>query len=124
MNGPHGNQHSPAVACEAIVPIRLAERWETAYRRYGRASTLAARATPGDRQTAHAVATTSAQVAAAWRDMAKTDGIAWWALAALRAAAEAFEAQARNWQARAELSGGTTAMGSRPTVIRRPADHG
>ena len=120
----NGANRGQTAARGVIMPIGLAERWESAYRRYGRAFNLAAHAAPGDQQAAHALAMTSAQVAAVWREMARSEGIAWWASAALRAASDAFDAQAQNWRARAQINGGSAPMASRPTVIRRPADHG
>lgn len=79
----------------------LVARWEAAYRLYGEASEQAARAEAGDRGAAEAVAASSWQVASLWREMATETGLSWWALAALRAAAQAFEQQARDWHARA-----------------------
>ena len=120
-----GDPYGPAVAGAAIVPLRLVERWEAAYRRYGQASTRAARSQPGDRQAARAVASTSAQVALHWRDIARTEGLVWWMLAALRAAADAFEAQARDWQARADYAAGSPPSPvDRPPVTGPPTNHG
>jgi hypothetical protein len=83
------------------VPARLVSRWEEAYRQYGVAFDHAARMEAGDRQAAEAVAAASWQVAGLWRDMATAVPLSWWLLAALRAAADAFEAQARSWHAKA-----------------------
>jgi hypothetical protein len=115
-------QGEPAASGAVVVPVRLVERWERAYRQYGQASTRAARSPAGDRPAARAVAATSREVAAIWREIATTPGLPWWVLAALRAAADAFEAQARDWQARSEFEGG--ASPARAPVTRRPTDHG
>jgi len=120
VSGDQNQQGEPAAS--GAVPVRLVQRWERAYRQYGQASTRAARSAAGDRPAARAVAAASREVAAIWREVAQTPGLPWWALAALRAAADAFEAQARDWQARAEVEGG--APMARPPVTRRPTDHG
>jgi len=84
-----------------LAPETLVARWEAAYRRYTEATRLAGRANAGDRAAAETLASTSRQVATTWRDIATTVVLPWWVLAALRAAAEAFEAQARSWHTRA-----------------------
>jgi hypothetical protein len=84
-----------------VAPETLIARWEAAYRQYTEATRLAGRANAGDRAAAEALASTSWAVATTWRDLATTVVLPWWALAALRAAAEAFEAQARTWHTRA-----------------------
>src|SRR5262249_44923782 len=68
---------------------------------YGEASKAAASSVAGDRDAAREMAAASWEVAAAWREMESTADIPWWALAALCAAAQAFEIQARDWNARA-----------------------
>jgi hypothetical protein len=83
-----------------IVPDELVQRWEDAYRRYGEASK--ASVVVGDQQAARAVASTSWQVAAVLREMDARSRLPWWMAAAVCAAAEAFEFQARDWSARAE----------------------
>lgn len=82
----------------------LVTQWEAAYRAYGEASEHAARSVAGDPDAAEAVAAASWQVASLWRDIATSQEVPWWVLAALRAAAEVFEQQARDWQARAQHS--------------------
>ncbi|HEU5476134.1 MAG TPA: hypothetical protein VFV67_36370 [Actinophytocola sp.] len=85
----------------AMLPEKLVYRWESAYRRYGEASKAASTLTAGDRDAAREMAAASWEVAAAWREMESTADMPWWALAALSAAVQAFEFQARDWNARA-----------------------
>lgn len=85
-----------------MVPEELVRRWESAYRRYGEASKTAVSAVPGDRGAAGEMAAASSEVAAAWRAMESIVDLPWWILAALVAAAQAFEFQARDWNARAD----------------------
>ncbi|HKS46869.1 MAG TPA: hypothetical protein VJT49_17515 [Amycolatopsis sp.] len=66
----------------------LIRAWEDAYRRYG--SAAGANVAPASRA-----------VALAWRDIASTSRLPWWVLAAVESAAEAFEDQAEQWEARA-----------------------
>jgi hypothetical protein len=82
------------------VPDDLAQRWEVAYRRYGESCT--ASTVTSDQQVAQAVASASHEVAIVWRDMYARSDLPWWAAAAVCAAAEAFEFQARDWNARKE----------------------
>ncbi|MTD54510.1 hypothetical protein [Amycolatopsis pithecellobii] len=60
--------------------------WEDAYRRYSAA------AGPN-------VVETSRAVACAWRELETAGALPWWLRAAVRSAAEAFEQQARSWEA-------------------------
>jgi hypothetical protein len=83
-----------------MVPDKLVQRWEAAYRRYGTASEAAVRSRPVHPDQARAMATASREVAASWRQMSAVQGLPWWALAALAAAAEAFEGQSREWEQR------------------------
>jgi len=83
-----------------MVPDELVQRWEAAYRRYGAVSEAVARSRPLNPECARAMASASYDVAAAWRHISAVRGAPWWALAALAAAAEAFEAQAREWDQR------------------------
>jgi hypothetical protein len=98
-----------------MVPDKLVERWEAAYRTYGSASKSAASSVAGDRVAARAMAVTSREVAAVWREMESVTDLPWWALAAVGAAAQAFEFQARDWTARAEHAGPPDAY-----AVRRP----
>jgi hypothetical protein len=66
----------------------LIRAWEDAYRRYG--SAAGANVAPASRA-----------VAMAWRDIACMSRLPWWMLAAVESAAEAFEDQAEQWEARA-----------------------
>ncbi|HEU5107800.1 MAG TPA: hypothetical protein VFT95_04415, partial [Micromonosporaceae bacterium] len=60
----------------------------------------AAEAQADDQNVVRLMVSTSAEVAAAWRDLLDAPDLPWWALAALSAAVEAFEAQARDWALR------------------------
>jgi hypothetical protein len=83
-----------------MVPEDLVKRWESAYRRYGNASRASMVA--GDQSAAREMAEASREVAAMWHKMETVSGLPWWALAALVAAAQALDVQARDWSARAE----------------------
>jgi hypothetical protein len=109
-----------------MVPETVLARWESAYRRYGQASKLVAASPAGDREATQQMAATSSELAAVWREMESAPDLAWWVLAAVGAAAQAFEAQARDWSARVEH--GRPEDGARPQVrlVARPrhADRG
>jgi hypothetical protein len=107
-----------------MMPEHLVSRWEAAYRQYGQASRSAASSVAGDRNAAQAMASASWEVAAVWREMESLSDLPWWVLAAVGAAAQAFEFQARDWNARAELDGaGRARPQPRPTPRRRPTPH-
>ncbi len=74
--------------------------WEAAYRQYGRAWEWTARSPKGDPAAAREMASTSWAVAAAWRQIASATTVPWWTLVAIESAAAAFEAQARDYEAR------------------------
>lgn len=84
-----------------MVSERLVSRWEAVYREYGTVSALVSVSEPGDRMVAERMARASRNVAAVWREMESEPDLAWWAVAAVKAAAQAFEYQARDWAARA-----------------------
>lgn len=84
-----------------MVPEKLVSQWESAYRRYGEAAEAATLARRGDSEAGRSMAAASLEVAAAWRQIAGVHGLPWWVLAAIDAAAEAFEVQAREWDERA-----------------------
>lgn len=86
-----------------LVPAELVQRWEVAYRRYGDAVQFAAVSPSMDRGAAHAMVLASHEVASVWRAMETTRGLPWWTVAALAAAAQAFEFQAVDWGMRAEV---------------------
>lgn len=88
-----------------MVSERLILRWEAVYREYGDASALVSASEPGDREVAARMARASRNVAAVWREMESEPDMAWWAVASLGAAAQAFEYQARDWAARAKHVG-------------------
>jgi hypothetical protein len=58
----------------------------------------------GDRDAAREMVLASRNVASAWHALESIADLPWWTAAALRTAAEAFEAQAREWNTRAEHS--------------------
>ncbi|GGS21240.1 hypothetical protein GCM10010171_12420 [Actinokineospora fastidiosa] len=93
---------SPKPLGEAWVMVsdELDERWQNAYKAYGAASENVARLGPSAPGAAARMVSASWDVAAIWREMAAAGGLPWWALAAVHAAAEAFEAQSREWAAR------------------------
>ena len=72
------------------------------YRDYGSASRAAASAVPGDPAVAWGMAEASRKVATAWREMERVPELPRWTQAALVAGAQAFEFQARDWNARAD----------------------
>lgn len=85
--------------------------WEAAYRRYGRISEQSLLPSEVDVAVVWQMALASRAVAAAWRQIARADPLPWWSLTAVESAAEAFEAQARDWEARHQqivaVSGGS-----------------
>ncbi len=93
----HGLRSTPN---GVTVPEPYVRGWEGAYRQYGQASEMAARLPADDPAAAWHMATASWAVAAAWREIATVTRLPWWLLAAVEAAAEAFEAQAREWEER------------------------
>jgi hypothetical protein len=101
-----------------MVSQQLIQRWEAVYREYGTASQRLSGSEPGDRAVARQMARASADVAAVWREMAGEPGMPWWSIAALCAAAQAFEYQARDWSARAKYDAATSSRASGSS--RRP----
>lgn len=81
------------------APTESVARWEAAYRCYTELTCMA-REPSGERASPAALASASWEVATAWRDIATSTPLPWWMLAALRAAADAFEHQAYQWHAR------------------------
>jgi hypothetical protein len=84
----------------AAVPEPIVRAWESAYRQYGQVKEMTSRTPVDDPASAWHMATVSWAVAAAWREIATVARLPWWLLAAVEAAAEAFESQAREWEAR------------------------
>ncbi|MGW5053147.1 hypothetical protein [Actinokineospora sp. NPDC004072] len=80
-----------------MPPQESRERWEAAYRRYAAAGESTG---PFARQ-AELTAAASWEVARAWREIAQSASWPWWLSAALDAAAEAYEDQAREYDRRA-----------------------
>ena len=100
-----------------MVSEGLVSRWEAVYREYGTASQRLSSSEPGDRSVARLMARASADVAAVWREMSGESDMPWWLVAALGAAAQAFEYQARDWSARAKQR--SAANGAGPGPYRR-----
>jgi len=92
-----------------MVSEDLIRAWEDAYRRYG--SAAGANVAPASRA-----------VAMAWRDIACTSRLPWWMLAAVESAAEAFEDQAEQWEARARQTAKSWSCRHRPGTKREPRD--
>jgi hypothetical protein len=108
-----------------MVSERLVQRWEAVYREYGTASQRLSSTEPGDRTVARHMARASADVAAVWREMAGEPDMQWWSVAALCAAAQAFEYQSRDWAARAKHDGSASAPSRRPhPQVSAPATEG
>lgn len=113
-----------------MVSERLVDLWEAAYREYGAVSDLLDESVPGDAAIAERMARASEAVAVVWRELAGSSELPWWSVAALRAAAQAFEYQSRDWTARARHSresaavGGTRPPRPYPVAARRANRHG
>ena len=110
-----------------MVSQRLVGLWEAAYREYGAVSDLLNESVPGDVAIAERMARASEAVAVVWREMAGSPELPWWSVASLRAAAQAFEYQSRDWTARARHSRESAGVGgTRPPrpypVAARHAD--
>jgi hypothetical protein len=99
VSGPARNDAHPGSG-GVMAPEESVRAWEGAYRHYGRAWEWTARSPKGDPAAAREMAAASWAVAAAWRQITTTTTLPWWTLAAIESAAGAFEAQARNWEAR------------------------
>jgi hypothetical protein len=109
----------PGKVQDSMVPDDLVERWQAAYRDYGRASQVVATTEPGNRDAARMMAAASRDVAAGWRVLGEAPGLPWWTSAAVGAAVQAFEFQARDWEARAARDGYSAAPILRPTPRKR-----
>ena len=107
-----------------MVSERLVLRWEAVYREYGSVSALVSVSEPGDRVVAERMARASRNVAAVWREMESEPDLAWWEVASLGAAAQAFEYQARDWAARAKHDDGGGGTGWREHRRALPAVSG
>src|SRR3981189_317812 len=83
-----------------VVSKKWVRAWEDAYREYGAVSEMAAGSPTVDETTAAKLAHASWAVASAWRFIGSDCELAWWVLAAVESAAEAFEDQARHWEPR------------------------
>jgi hypothetical protein len=91
-----------------VIALSLVEGWESAYRAYGQASEALGRLGEQHPGATRGMACASAAVALAWRRIAGGSQLPWWMLAAVESAAEAFEEQARDWDARHDLSESAT----------------
>lgn len=115
-----------------MVPDGLVRRWEAVYREYGLASEMVNVSVPGDCAVARQMARASEDVAVVWREMAAWPEVPWWFVAAVTAAAQAFEYQARDWTARAKYDAQSSAGGPRrrerkdvyPVAVRETGRHG
>lgn len=84
-----------------VTSVPLVDGWQNAYRAYGLASSNLGRLGEGDIGALWRMASTSGAVAVAWRRIAGGTDLPWWMLAAVESAAQAFEAQAHDWEFRA-----------------------
>lgn len=92
----------PTVPCQeggelmtsVTVPETVVARWEDAYRAYINIANSRAET----RRERLELADVLQNVANAWRDIATTPGLDWWQLAALSAAVETAEQQARQFR--------------------------
>jgi hypothetical protein len=101
VSGPSHNDASSGSPIGVTASETSARAWEGAYRQYGRAWEWTARSPKGDPAAAREMASASWAVASAWRQIAAvTTTLPWWTLAAIESAAAAFEAQARDYEAR------------------------
>lgn len=119
--------HAPAERAGVVMMSEaLVQRWEASYTEYGRASEMVNNSVPGDQAVAQHMALASGNVALVWRQMAAEPDIAWWLVAALSAAAQAFEFQARDWTARARYDVQSSAGARKDAypVARRAGRHG
>lgn len=114
-----------------MVPDGLVRRWEAVYREYGLASEMVNTSVPGDRAVARQMARASEDVAIVWRQMAAWPEVPWWLVAAMTAAAQAFEYQSRDWTARAKYDAQVPASVGRrrepdiyPVAVRETGRHG
>ncbi|SES28429.1 hypothetical protein SAMN04487818_109332 [Actinokineospora terrae] len=89
-----------ASCCVPTMPPVLVQRWEAVYARYGWTGP-------------EGVAEASEDVGALWREMAAVPGCPWWLVAGLVTAAEAFDAQGREWSTWAAAQTGFFADPSR-----------
>ncbi|TDP96223.1 hypothetical protein EV186_104205 [Labedaea rhizosphaerae] len=119
---PVGLMVRPGKVRTSMVPDELVQQWQAAYRSYGHASQMVAMAEPGDRNAARSMAAASRDVAVCWKELGAAPGLPWWTSAAVGAAVQAFEFQARDWEARAGRDGYSPAPVLRPTPHQRPHD--
>lgn len=98
---PHRHR-APSTTTEVTVVTApsLVDGWESAYRAYGLASDNLGRVGDSDPGALWRMSRTSGAVAVAWRRIAGSSQLPWWMLAAVESAAQAFEAQARDWAMR------------------------
>jgi hypothetical protein len=92
-----GRQVQSDVETSVVLSAKFLAGWEEAYRQYGRASETVARTRNTDPAALWQMAVA---VAVAWRQIASRQQLPWWLLAAVDSAAQAFEAQSLEWEAR------------------------
>ena len=90
---------APKSTTAPVVPQALVTGWEDVYRHYGNASEAASRLPQVDAATARGMSQASWAVASSWRGIASASQLPWWVLAAVLAAAEAFDEQSQYWDA-------------------------
>jgi hypothetical protein len=81
-----------------LAPDRPTNDWAITYRRYGLTAESAAGSGRRDLAATSEMVHASLAVAATWRAIASVTGLPWWVLAAVETAAQAFEAQASEWE--------------------------
>lgn len=98
-------RRTSGVADKSAALEKSIHMWEAAYRRYGQASVWSTQFRDRDPVALWHVASASSEVAAAWREIAAAASLPWWMLAAVESAAQAFETQARDWEAHEDQGG-------------------
>ncbi|HEX5403523.1 MAG TPA: hypothetical protein VFX16_14615 [Pseudonocardiaceae bacterium] len=98
-------RHSLLATSAPAVPEPFVRAWQTAYTQYGQTRDVTARMPADDPAAAWHMATASRAVANAWREITTVARLPWWMLAAVEAAMEAFESQARYWEEKENTEG-------------------
>lgn len=89
---------------QVMIPDELDARWRAAYAVYTQAAAGVGDGEGYAPEAARVMASASWEAAQLWREIAATPGLPWWALASVRSTAEAFEAQAHDWNGKAEIA--------------------
>ena len=102
----------PAPALDTVnVADEAIRSWESAYRNYGQVRNVPVVPSEISAELRRQMVSASWAVASAWRQIARTRRLPWWLLAAVESAAQAFEAQARDWEARGSASSASGEFG-------------